>query len=92
MNYTDEEMDLLNEAHAKRKRFHAAKESRESDPEEYAEAKTEMSEHRSLWRGIRDYEAKPLPQDEDADGTSATAPVGVGSGVQQGGGETKEEG
>lgn len=86
MNYTDEEVELITEWHAIRKRFVEAKAG--NDPKEYAAAKKAMSEYRSTWRGIRELaqDADPNfpPQDAEPDGTAATKPVSVTSTVKEG--------
>lgn len=87
MNFTDEEMDLLNEVHEKRKAFVAAKAEHDRDSAECQEAKAAYSEARTFWRQIREM----VPSEEDVDTRAIAAPVvGVGSGIQQGGASAKE--
>lgn len=85
MNYTDEEVELINEAHQLRKRYIASKDG--GDDKEYAEAKAAMSAHRTFWRQIREVVQEEdddfPPQDAAEDGVAATKTVAVASEVKE---------
>jgi ribosomal protein L22 len=80
MNYSDEEVELIAEWSAARKRFVAAKAGREKDPDEYTAAKAKMSELRTQWREIRAAVGNVSgPSDDDA--TVAVESVQTGTSV-----------